>query len=233
MLIPIIIALLSSIFYSIASLFQKKISTRLKPYENILLTYFFIFILTLLTMIIFENKFFIYSFENILILLINVFFGFFGMYFLLKSFEKKLKFSQIFSLTSLSSFFVFIFYILFENKKIFFIDILFIILIFIGINLILDRKNFFHIEKNFLFPFFTAICWGIFSYTIYLLSEKNIGIFSISFHSEGLIFLTSLFYIIFFTKINYKKIFQKKNIYLNFFNSLFIFFGILLIILAF
>ena len=149
MILTIFYVLFSAFSYSVSNMIQKKISNKLNSYEAVLSSLFFVSIFSFILMLIFEKNynFLIYSSNNLKILIFGGIAGMVALLFLFKSFEKNLKYSQIFSITSTSPFFVFLLYIIFLGKEIHFLEIVIVILIFIWIQSIMamDIENFYMI----------------------------------------------------------------------------------------
>jgi drug/metabolite transporter (DMT)-like permease len=225
-------ATFSMILFSFANIFRKLILKELDSYQSFFYTQFGVLILFLIYNLI--NGFEFTKDLNFWgLILLGAFFNFFGILNLVKSYENKLKVGQVIGITNFNVFILLFLTIIFPIATFEFKYLLPILLIFFSIFLIFDFKNKFNfkLKKEFRFPIYTAISWGIYYFIIfYQITNSGIGFVSLIFYVELLVFIFNLILLTYKKDFSIKKLKNTKTFSYILICSVILFLGDILIL---
>jgi drug/metabolite transporter (DMT)-like permease len=201
-------AILAMTGLSFSQIFNKKLTQTLDVNNALLLRYTFTTLLALIASLIFGNFSHEINFKIIITIILGGTFGIIALFALFKSFEHT-PIAISMTIANIFPFFILLFSMIFLKEYITIHQFLIMILIFAGIYISMNwnQKKGSKLKKAYL-PLITALGWGVYNFSVYILSIWNIHPYNLIFYLE----LVSLIIFAIYFKTNKKTKYDKTSI---------------------
>ncbi len=192
----ILFAILSSFGYSFNHIINKFILEKIDAWKAVFFTSFFVsLVLFFFTLFSWEFNFSL-NLYDFLVLVLGSIVGFFALWTLFKSFEFISVWESI-SIANTFPFIIVLFLFISYQELISLYELLWMIVVFLGIVLLVKQNWSFKFSLDTKFAFITAIGWGFYNFAIDYFVRGGFDFLQIAFMLEVWVFLSSAFYLIF------------------------------------
>lgn len=229
-MIGFVLALFSAMSFSLNNIFSKDNINKIGVWNTLLVTYFFVSVISFISALIWGNFHHTINYKIILLIVFGGINGMIGIWALFSSFEK-ISVAESLAIANFFPFISLLFFYFFMEKPVRIIDIFIMCFVFIGVLLTLKREKF-AFNKFLLFSVITAFSWALYYYILAILNEYGISPMNNTFYIETGIFLSVVVYMLFIKKDGMKFKFEFNSIKNGFFAGLFSVLGILLFIFS-
>lgn len=229
-MIGFLFAIFSAMSFSLNNIFSKDNINKIGVWNTLLVTYFFVSLISFIFVLIWGNFNHALNYKIILLIIFGGINGMIGIWALFSSFEK-ISVAESLAIANFFPFISLIFFYFFMEKSVRIIDIFIMCFVFIGVLLTLKKEKF-AFNKFLLFSVITAFSWALYYYILAILNDYGISPMNNTFYIETGIFISVVFYMLFIKKDGIKFKFEYSSIKNGFFAGLFSVLGILLFIFS-